>query len=404
MFTERFELTGHSGDFLAARLDLPDTAPHTTALFAHCFTCSKDLKAVRNISKALTRQGIAVLRFDFTGLGHSEGEFANTNFSSNVEDLVLAAQALSDYLSAPHILIGHSLGGAAAIQAAPQLPSLKCLVTIAAPANPAHITHQLGGNVETIEHSGQAQVSLAGREFTIKKQFLDDIAEHNIQQTLSELRLPFLILHSPIDDIVGIDEASALFMAAKHPKSFISLNQADHLLSNDEDGHYVASLIGAWAQRYLDHATSPSIGEDPGVPNTQKSVVVSESSAETLKQTVVVNGRHRLVADEPQKLGGQDHGPNPYDYLCVALGACTAMTIRMYARHKKLALDHVEVEVKHHKDSDKQDVFDRYVQLEGTLDPAEHDRLIDIANRCPVHRTLEHTAQVNTHPCATANT
>ncbi|MDR9452586.1 MAG: bifunctional alpha/beta hydrolase/OsmC family protein [Wenzhouxiangella sp.] len=406
MSTERFELIGHNGDVLAARLDLPDNTPHASALFAHCFTCSKDLKAVRNISKALTEQGIAVLRFDFTGLGHSQGEFANTNFSSNVEDLVLAAQALTDRIGAPEILIGHSLGGAAAIQAAPQLASLRCLVTIAAPADPAHITQQLSEHVDTIERSGQAQVNLAGREFTIKKQFLEDVSQHNIQHTLSDLRLPFLILHSPLDQTVGIDEASALFLAAKHPKSFISLDQADHLLTDEADARYVAALIGAWAQRYLDAPadTAGKAAKSPATDETDNRVVVSESSADTLKQDIVVNAHHQLVADEPPKLGGDDQGPNPFDYLCVALGACTAMTIRMYARHKKLNLDHVRVEVTHHKDDNKADVFDRFVTLTGALDQADHDRLIEIASRCPVHRTLEHTAQINTHPCPTPTT
>lgn len=406
MSTERFELIGHNGDVLAARLDLPDNTPHASALFAHCFTCSKDLKAVRNISTALTEQGIAVLRFDFTGLGHSQGEFANTNFSSNIEDLVLAAQALTDRIGAPEILIGHSLGGAAAIQAAPQLASLRCLVTIAAPADPAHITQQLSEHVDTIERSGQAQVNLAGREFTIKKQFLEDVSQHNIQHTLSDLRLPFLILHSPLDQTVGIDEASALFVAAKHPKSFISLDHADHLLTDEADARYVATLIGAWAQRYLDAPADPAgkAAHGPATDEADNRVVVSESSADTLKQDIVVNAHHRLVADEPPKLGGDDQGPNPFDYLCVALGACTAMTIRMYARHKKLNLDHVRVEVTHHKDDNKADVFDRFVTLTGVLDQKDHDRLIDIASRCPVHRTLEHTAQINTHPCPAPTT
>lgn len=396
MRTTTFEFTGHSGDRLAARLDKPDGPIHAAALFAHCFTCSKDLRVVRRIAGHLTTYGIAVLRFDFTGLGHSEGEFANTNFSSNVDDLVLAAEALSEYLMAPQLIIGHSFGGTAAIQASPRIASISAMVTIAAPADPAHIVQQFEHATDDIETKGQATVSLADRSFTIKKQFLEDVNAQNIQATLAVSQIPYLILHSPVDAIVGIDQASQLFLAAKHPKSFISLNQADHLLTEPADAEYAAGLIGAWATRYIDltGGTEPTTNDSI----EPEAIWVSESDSGGLRQDVSVGGRHSLVADEPTALGGQDTGPNPYDFLCVALGACTSMTIRMVAKHKKLPLTHVAVEVRHHKNEEKTDVFERFIRLEGDLSDDEHKRLLEIADRCPVHRTLQSNALIETRP------
>lgn len=396
MRTTTFELTGHNGDRLAARLDKPDGPILATALFAHCFTCSKDLKVVRRIAGHLTTHGIAVLRFDFTGLGHSEGEFANTNFSSNVDDLVLAAEALSDYLMAPQLIIGHSFGGTAAIQASRRIESLSAMVTIGAPADPAHITHQFKGATDDIETKGEASVSLADRSFTIKKQFLDDVSAHNIQATLEASHIPYLILHSTVDAVVDIDQASQLFVAARHPKSFISLDQADHLLTNAADAEYAAGLIGAWATRYIDLKSRKEPATNDSIE--PEAIWVSESDSGGLRQDISVGGRHSLVADEPTELGGQDTGPNPYDFLCVALGACTSMTIRMVAKHKKLALTHVAVEVRHHKNEEKTDVFERFIRLEGDLSDDEHKRLLEIADRCPIHRTLQSNALIETHP------
>jgi len=389
MVTEPFRLTGHTGQALAARLDRPQGPMRAVALFAHCFTCSKDLSVVRRIAGKLNGQGIAVLRFDFTGLGHSEGEFANTNFSSNVEDLVLAANALAEQIMPPQLIIGHSLGGTAAIAAAGQIDSLEALITIGSPSEPSHILGLLDKAIPDIESKGEQVVELAGRSFTIKNQFLQDVTRHRIEKSLSKLTLPYLILHSPADAVVRIQEASALFLAANHPKSFISLGQADHLLTKQEDAEYVGELISAWVGRYLKPAPTSD-------PLETKGVWVVESEPSRLTQDIRIGQRHRLIADEPTQLGGQDLGPNPYELLASALGACTSMTIRMYAKHKKLPLAHVAVEVCHHKNDEKIDIFERRISLKGDLSEAEQARLIEIANKCPVHKTLESTSRIET--------
>lgn len=383
-----------SGQKLGARLDVPvDGQPVAYALFAHCFTCTKNLKAVGNISRALTRAGIAVLRFDFTGLGESEGDFADTNFSSNVADLVEAAQFLKANYQAPKILIGHSLGGAAVLQAAAQIPSSVAVATLAAPGEPSHVARLLGSKKEAIEAQGQAEVTLAGRTFTIKKQFLDDLEESHMQKTIQNLRRALIIFHSPVDNIVGIENASQIFQAAKHPKSFVSLDRADHLLSNEQDSMYVGAVIAAWARKYID---TPEPEAQPDEPPDHRVVV---RTGQTQYRTEIKAGSHSLVADEPKSAGGTNLGPNPYDYLAAALGACTSITLRMYANRKEWPLEAIVVHLTHQKihaadcedcesEKGKIDRIEREIELVGPLDDDQRQRLLQIADKCPVHKTL----------------
>ncbi|HEU4804355.1 MAG TPA: bifunctional alpha/beta hydrolase/OsmC family protein [Nitrobacter sp.] len=401
MPSERFQFSGSDGSELAATLDLPDSEPTAYALFAHCFTCGKDVLAARRIAAGLTSRGIAVLRFDFTGLGASEGEFANSTFSSNIADLVLAANHLRQTRTAPALLIGHSLGGAAILAAAAQIPEAKAVATIAAPSDPAHVTHLFADRIADIRAQGTVEVSLAGRPFHIKREFLDDIAEHNLIGQVAELRKALLILHSPTDETVGIDNATRIFVAAKHPKSFISLSGADHLLSQKRDTDYVAEVIASWAQRYLELAPARPT-EDSG----SRAVVVRETRRSKFQQTVTV-GPHRLTADEPTSAGGDDTGPGPYDFLLAALGACTSMTMRMYAERKALPLDRVTVMLRHSKIHGEDcaecetktgmlDQIEREIAIEGTLDPEQRQKLMEIADKCPVHRTLTSEIRITT--------
>ena len=402
MHSERIEFSGHEGSALAARLDLPEGPVRATALFAHCFTCSKDIPAARRIAGRLAARGIAVLRFDFTGLGHSGGEFANTGFSSNVADLVKAAEYLEGRDMAPQLLIGHSLGGAAAIKVAAEIPGLKALVTIAAPADPEHVLKNFGDTLEEIRDKGTAEVSLAGRRFEIRREFIEDIEASSLDAALPRLGAALLVLHSPIDSLVDIDNAATIFQAAKHPKSFVTLDDADHLISREADAEYAADVIVSWSSRYLELAAEPT---PEAVP--EGLVRVAEADPEGLRQDVVVGGKHSLVVDEPENMGGSDLGPTPYQFLSAGLGACTAMTIRLYARHKKIPLEHVDVEVSHNKahgeecehceeTPDEVDVFRRQIRLEGELTEEQRERLLAIADKCPVHRTLHEKAVIET--------
>ena len=395
MPTERFQFASSEGHQLAATLDTPDGAIGAYALFAHCFTCGKDVLAAKRIAVALAARGIAVLRFDFTGLGSSEGDFANSTFSSNVADLVRAADHLRETRKAPAILIGHSLGGAAILGAAGQIPEAKAVVTIAAPSDPGHVTHLFKDRIQDIRTQGNVEVQLAGRPFHIKREFLDDVAEHNLMAQITKLHKALLIMHSPTDDTVGIDNATHIFMAARHPKSFVSLAGADHLLSDRRDAAYVADVIAAWAERYLDPvAVQPAA--DPG--DAPRNVVVRETRAGKFQQTVTT-GPHRMLADEPAAAGGEDTGPGPYDFVLAGLGACTSMTMRMYADRKSLPLDRVTVTLKHSKIHAEDcaecetregmlDQIDRVIGIEGALDADQRKRLMEIADKCPVHRTL----------------
>jgi len=393
--TERFQFTGSEGQQLAAALDLPEREPLAYALFAHCFTCGKDVLAAKRIAVALAAKGIAVLRFDFTGLGSSEGDFANSTFSSNVTDLVRAADHLRESREAPAILIGHSLGGAAILAAAGQIPEARAVVTIAAPSDPSHITGLFADRVEDIRKNGESEVSLAGRPFRIKREFLDDIAEHGLMAHVAKLHKALLVMHAPTDDTVGIDNATRIFVTAKHPKSFVSLAGADHLLTNKNDANYVADVIAAWATRYLD----PVAPEQTAVAGeAPRNVVVRETRNSKFQQTITT-GPHRLLADEPVAAGGEDTGPGPYDFLLAGLGACTSMTMRMYADRKSLPLERVTVTLKHQKihaedcaecetKAGMLDQIDRVIAIEGALDAEQRKKLMEIADKCPVHRTL----------------
>ena len=402
MSTKKVSFAGHSGETLNARLDLPDAPVRAVALFAHCFTCSKDIPAARRIAGRLAAQGIAVLRFDFTGLGHSEGEFANTNFTSNVEDLVRAADHLTQTVGVPQLLIGHSLGGSAVIKAAPQIQGVRALVTIGAPADPDHVSKHFAEQIEKIREKGEAEVDLAGRPFTIRRQFLDDITEAKLDDALKQLNAALLVLHSPKDTTVGIRNAAEIFQGALHPKSFITLDDADHLITRSEDADYAAEVIGAWASRYLELSPQASpAGAPEGVTR------VSEVSPKGFRQDINISGRHMLTADEPARLGGTDRGPSPYQLVAAGLGACTSMTLRMYARRKNLPLEHVYTDVTHAKDhrtdceqcgehGARIDVFHRRIHLAGALSSEDRQRLLEIADKCPVHQTLESGVVVKT--------
>jgi len=402
--TERFQFEGMGGHQLAASLDLPTETPIAYALFAHCFTCGKDVLAARRIAAALAAKGIAVLRFDFTGLGSSEGEFANSNFSSNIADLVRAADHLRETRKAPAILIGHSLGGAAILAAASQIPDAKAVVTIAAPSAPAHVTGLFKDEIEDVRKHGEIEVSLAGRPFKITRQFIDDIAEHDLLAKISKMRKALLVMHAPTDDTVGIDNATRIFTSARHPKSFVSLAGADHLLTNKADATYVADVIAAWATRYID----PLPEQGATAAEAPRQVVVQETRASKFQQAVSI-GPHRMLADEPASAGGEDTGPGPYDFLLAGLGACTSMTMRLYADRKALPLDRVTVTLKHSKIHAQDcaecetkegllDQIDRVIAMDGTLDAEQRKRLLEIADKCPVHRTLHSEIRIVTRP------
>ena len=394
---ERLDFAGAKGDTLAALLELPEGTPRAYALFAHCFTCSKDVFAAVRIASGLAERGIAVLRFDFTGLGSSEGDFANTNFSSNVGDLVAAADILRARYQAPKLLIGHSLGGAAVLAAAERVPEAAAVATIAAPAEPAHLRRLLAEGTAKIEAEGEAEVAIGGKRFRITRQFLADIDSQRLAGKIGALRKALIIFHSPRDDVVSIDNATAIFQAARHPKSFVSLDDADHLLTRRADAVFVADVLAAWASRYL--GEMPAAEEAKLKPEAPGEVVVAETREGRFTQ-VVAAGRHRLAADEPVEAGGNDAGPGPYDYLLAALGACTSMTLRMYAEHKGWPLERVTVRLHHDKihaqdcaecetREGKIDRLERVIDVAGPLDVEQRQRLLEIANKCPVHRTLE---------------
>lgn len=380
------------GHVLSGILDLPRDKPAGYALFAHCFTCSKNLKAASNIARAMNDAGIAVLRFDFTGLGQSEGEFADTNFSSNVDDLLAAARFLDRDYDAPSILVGHSLGGTAVLQAAAEIPSAVAVATIGSPSEPTHVAQMFSGSEDALRERGEATVDLGGRPFLMKQQFLDDLAKQDLRSSIGSLRKALLVMHAPLDNVVEIDNASALFMAAKHPKSFVSLDNADHLLSQEADSNYAGQVLASWASRYL-----PAVVAADGL-QASGGEVLARTKLDGFR-TEVRLGQHELIADEPLSVGGTDLGPTPYDLLSAALATCTSMTLRMYANHKKLDLESATVRVEHGKvhaedcedcesGTGKIDEFRRTISLEGDLSDEQKGRMLEIADRCPVHRTL----------------
>lgn len=424
---ERVTFTGSQGAQLAGRLELPDGEPCAVGLFAHCFTCGADVVAASRISAGLVARGMAVLRFDFTGLGSSEGDFANTDFSSNVADLVAAADMLRDRYRAPSVLVGHSLGGAAVLSAASLIPEVAAVVTLAAPSDPAHVTGLLGeSTLDVIRTEGNAEVTLAGRSFTVRREFLDDISTQRLEESIRGLDAALLVLHSPVDQIVGVDHARRIYQAARHPKSFVALDGADHMLTRPDDAAYVAGLVAAWVSKYLPDGHGPASAVSPvsaGDPVSVESpgdrdpggagrdplpagrVVVSESGPGTYTQRVLT-GTHELLADEP--IGtGDDQGPSPYDLLLAGLGACTSMTLRMYAQRRDLPLEHVSVTLDQQRihAEDCVDLEGRpcriteirtRIELTGDLDDAQRDKLAYIAGRCPVHRTLTGEIRIET--------
>ena len=391
----RIEFTSREGHTLVGTLELPPGGVwQATAVFAHCFTCSRNIKAARSITRSLARAGYAVLRFDFTGLGESEGEFVDSSFSANLDDLEDAAAWLGEHFAAPQLLLGHSLGGAAVLAVAERLDSVRALATLAAPSSPAHVLKQFGDDLKAIEEEGSAEVELAGRSFKIRRDFVDDARQHSLEQRLAKLGRALLVLHSPVDSVVSIDNAREIYAAAKHPKSFVSLDDADHLLSNQRDAEYAAEVIAVWARRFL----------QTELPGPVKGAHVAGRTGDKFLCRVQA-GRHELMADEPASSGGGDQGPDPYGYLAAALGSCTVMTLNMYARHKGLAVERVSCDVSHQRihaddcddcerDGGKVDVFERVIEIEGDLSPEQRERMLQIADRCPVHKTLENEIKV----------
>lgn len=391
MISDPFHFIGALSQRLSGRLDLPGGPVHAYAVFAHCFTCSKNSLAAVRVSRALTARGFGVLRFDFTGLGESEGDFADSTFSGSVQDLLLAVSAMQAAGIAPSLLIGHSLGGAAVLAAAAELPAVKAVATIAAPFDVQHVTRLFGDDLPMLLAQGEAEVHLGGRPFKMRRAFIDDLQAHDQRERIAALKRPLLVLHAPHDDIVGIDNAASIFQAARHPKSFVSLDDADHLLTRRADAAYCADVIAAWATRYVQGGQALRRADEPGQ-------VVVEETGEGNFQVNVRAGGVSFLADEPTDVGGLGSGPTPYDLLSAGLGACTAMTLRLYARRKGWPLERVRVCVGHARAVTRQpsDAFLRDVAIEGNLTSEQRARLIEIANRCPVHRTLEQGATVQT--------
>ena len=394
------------GESLSGSLEMPSGAVKSYALFAHCFTCSKNNLAATRIARALADLGIAVLRFDFTGLGNSKGDFSNTNFSSNLQDLLAAANYLEQHYAAPTLLIGHSLGGSAVLAVAQDLPAVKAVITIGAPATATHVKHLLADSYHELKDKQSIQVELGGRSFNIQRQFIDDLEKYNSVAHIKALKKALLIFHAPLDNVVSIEEAARIYTAAKHPKMVVSLDHADHLLANPEDSHYVAEVLSAWVSRYLKTDQIPVKKEDSGMQVVEPgSVIVRERDKKFTRE--ILTQHHCLISDEPIAMGGAGLGLNPYELLLAALGSCTSMTLRMYANHKQIDLQDIRVELHHSRihaedcaGCDEQasfiDRITRRIQLTGNLDEKQRARLLEIANKCPVHKTLQNQIYIET--------
>lgn len=390
---QRFDFTGARGTVLSGRIERPQTTPRGWAIFAHCFTCGKDSLAAARIARALALNGIGVLRFDFAGLGGSQGEFADSTFAADVDDLIAAGHAITEAGHPPALLIGHSLGGAASLSAAAEMPSVKAVATIGAPADVKHILHQFNADsLAQIDAQGEAELLLGGRPFTVRKSFVDDARQQKLEERIAQMGKPLLVLHAPGDNVVEINNASRIFLAARHPKSFVSLDDANHLLTRRADSDYAASVIAAWATRYL-----PKLEEDIADTSHGEGVLAEETGA-GLFQLKLSTGVHHLLADEPESVGGLASGLSPYELVSAGLAACTVMTLRMYARHKGIPLQRASTRVSHTKRTDQTaaDLFTRSITLDGPLDDEQRQKLLAIADRCPVDLTLVRGSDVST--------
>ena len=402
MKSEKLKIKNRKGNVLHAHLELPaNQKPNYYAIFAHCFTCSSSLSAVRHVSKALTKEGFAVVRFDFTGLGRSEGQFADSHFSANVEDLLDVHAYMSANYQAPSLLIGHSLGGAAVLVAASKIKDIKAVATIGAPADVSHVKHLFSHGIDEVAQKGEAEINIGGRPFKINSEFIDAFDKTDLPEIVKSLRKPLLILHSPIDTIVGINNAEKLYVNAHHPKSFVTLDNADHLLSRDKDSIYVGRVIGTWAARYF-----PTT--DNEMFSTEGEQLVGHLNIEEDNFTTSIQTKkHSMIADEPASVGGNDFGPSPYEYLNAALAACTVMTLKMYAERKKWDLKEVFVYISHSRVHSKDldisvekpkylDHISKKLKFVGNLDTDQKERLKEIASRCPVHKTIASQVIFNT--------
>ncbi|WP_033960001.1 bifunctional alpha/beta hydrolase/OsmC family protein [Psychroserpens jangbogonensis] len=394
MKNQKLQIVNKKGIKLQAYLELPaNQKPNYFAIFAHCFTCSSTLSAVKNISRSLTNYGFGVLRFDFTGLGRSEGEFADSHFSANVDDLIAVNDFLKENYQAASLLVGHSLGGAAVLVAASKLDNIKAVATIGAPANVDHVKHLFSHGIDKVSEKGKVEVNIGGRPFKIDEDFVSDFDKTDLPAIVKTLRKPLLILHSPVDTIVGIKNAEQLYHNAHHPKSFVSLDNADHLLSKSEDSKYVGNVIATWVERYFE--TKENIMLETNGEQLVGHLNLIEDNFTTSIQTKT----HSMIADEPASIGGDDFGPSPYEYLNAGLVACTAMTLKLYAQRKQWDLQEVFVYVTHsrkHSDdlgieTNKPKYLDhitKKLKFVGDLDDIQKERLKEIASRCPVHKTI----------------
>ena len=402
MKTTKLEIINKKGLKLQAYLEVPaNQKPNHFAIFAHCFSCNSNFKAVKNISRSLTNHGFGVVRFDFTGLGKSEGEFAESHFSANVEDLIDVNNYLERHYKAPSVLIGHSLGGAAAIVAASKLENIKAVSTIGAPASVEHVIHLFSHAIEAVAAKGEVEVHIGGRPFKINQDFVADFSKTDLLEIIKKLRKPLLVMHSPIDKIVGIKNAQEIYQNAQHPKSFISLDNADHLVTKTEDSLYIGNMIGSWVQRYF------KTEENSMIATEGEQLVAHLNVLEDNFTTSIQTEKHSFIADEPTSAGGNDFGPSPYDFLSAGLASCTLMTLKLYAARKKWDLQEVFVYLTYSKkhsddlemDADTPSRFDhlnKKLKFIGDLDEKQVQRLKEIAAKCPVHKTLQSNVIIDT--------